>query len=120
LCQDDVGTGCEESGFVYRVQASACLKQFADSAIDLRAGQLTRINDTANDYRLLLCLVWIVALVGHADDLIAEAEQISDLRRAGQQGTDSHACMISLSPLIMPLHDLDAAAFPLVEILWLM
>jgi len=79
LCQDDVGTGCEKSGFVDRVQAFTCLKQFADSAIDLLAGQLTRINDTANDDGLLFCLVRIVALVGYCDEPITESKREHDL-----------------------------------------
>ncbi len=38
----------------------------------------------SGDDGLLFCLVRIIAFVGHADDLIAEAEQVNDLGGTGQ------------------------------------
>ena len=64
----------------------------ADGLVDLARGQRTALGERApRDDRLRDRVGRVVALVGHADQVVAEAERVDDLGRRGQQGDDLHA-----------------------------
>ena len=62
----------------------------ADEAVDVARGPRRQVVNAAGDDRLADGLGRIVALMGHTDQFVGEADRADDLRGGGQQRNDSH------------------------------
>jgi len=87
---NDEAAGQLRDVLVEGIDAAAGVDCLADVAVDLRPGASRMVNQRPRHRRFGRGLRRVVALVGHAGELVAESQGEDDLRAAGEEGADAH------------------------------
>src|SRR6266566_3658639 len=90
LGQDQVRPGVLQGSLVEGVQRRAAVNRVADEPVDISAPARTVVEDAARHDGLADDLRRPVALVGYADELIAEPKGADDLGGGRKEGDDAH------------------------------
>jgi hypothetical protein len=90
LREDEIGFKRLELLVIQRVERRAAVHRGGHQRVDFATRQLAEVVRVARHDRLADHLGRPVALVGHADELVAEPEGTDDLGGGGEQGNDSN------------------------------